>query len=46
MLENGRYLITEALEGDEVFRPASFEGLEIPLAKLWAAVDELRLEGE
>ena len=25
---------------------ASFEGLEVPLSKLWAAVEELRLEGE
>jgi hypothetical protein len=34
------------VEGDEVFRPASFAGLEIVLSKLWAAVEELRLEGE
>ena len=46
MLDNGRYLIADALDGDEVFRPATFEGLEIPLSKLWAAVEELRLEGE
>lgn len=46
VLENGRYLIADALEGDEVCRPASFEGLEIPLSKLWAAIEELRLEGD
>jgi Uma2 family endonuclease len=36
-LRDGVYAIVESLGGDEVFRPASFEGLEIPLAKLWAA---------
>ena len=38
VLERGRYTITDAIEGDEVFRPASFDGLEVPLAELWAAV--------
>jgi len=36
VLEGGHYAIAEALEGDAVFRPASFEELEIPLARLWA----------
>jgi Uma2 family endonuclease len=35
-LAQGHYTIAEALEGDAVFRPPSFEGLEIPLARLWA----------
>ena len=35
MLEGNRYTIEEAASGDEVVRPASFEGLEIPLAELW-----------
>jgi Uma2 family endonuclease len=39
VLEGEHYLIAEALEGDEVLRPPSFEGLELPLARLWAAVD-------
>lgn len=37
VLRDGVYAIVETLGGDDVFRPASFEGLEIPLAKLWAA---------
>jgi Uma2 family endonuclease len=40
VLESGRYAIAEALEGDAVFRPPSFDGLEIPLAVLWKATDE------
>jgi Uma2 family endonuclease len=36
-LREGVYAIVESLGGDDVFRPASFDGLEIPLAKLWAA---------
>lgn len=32
---SGVYAIVEALEGDAIFRPASFEGLEIPLGRLW-----------
>jgi Uma2 family endonuclease len=39
VLEAGRYVIAEALEGDSVFRPASFEGLVIPLARLWEAAE-------
>jgi len=35
VLKDGEYSIAESLEGDDVFRPASFEGLEIPLASLW-----------
>lgn len=34
-LDRGRYVVAEALAGDEVFRPESFEGLEIPLTELW-----------
>jgi|HubBroStandDraft_5_1064220.scaffolds.fasta_scaffold319324_1 Uma2 family endonuclease len=36
-LEGDRYVIADALEGAAVFRPASFEGLEVPLARLWDA---------
>ncbi|HEX9731922.1 MAG TPA: Uma2 family endonuclease [Thermoanaerobaculia bacterium] len=35
VLREGVYGIVEALEGDAVFRPAGFDGLEIPLARLW-----------
>ncbi len=41
VLAEGHYLIADALEGDAVFRPQSFEGMEIPLARLWAALDEI-----
>jgi Uma2 family endonuclease len=34
-LREGTYAILASLEGEEVFRPATFEGLEVPLAKLW-----------
>jgi len=37
VLREGVYCIVEALEDDQLFRPASFEGLEIPLARLWEA---------
>jgi Uma2 family endonuclease len=30
------YVIADALEGDALFRPPSFEGLELPLRKLWS----------
>jgi Uma2 family endonuclease len=40
VLDGGRYVIADALEGDVVFRPASFEGLAIPLARLWTAGDD------
>jgi Uma2 family endonuclease len=36
VLRDGAYAIVTSLEGEEVFRPATFEGLEVPLAKLWA----------
>jgi Uma2 family endonuclease len=36
VLQGETYVIAASLEGEEVFRPASFEGLEIPLAKLLA----------
>ena len=32
---NGTYRIADALAGDDVLRPASMPGLEIPLAELW-----------
>jgi hypothetical protein len=35
VLREGSYVIAASLDGDEVFRPASFEGMEVPLAKLW-----------
>ena len=41
VLDGGRYAIADALDGDAVLRPATFDGLEIPLAKLWAAVEAL-----
>jgi Uma2 family endonuclease len=40
VLDNGRYVITEVVEGDEVFAPASFPGLQIPLVGLWTPPDE------
>ncbi len=36
VLRDGAYVIAASLDGEETFRPESFEGLEIPLAKLWA----------
>ena len=39
VLETGRYAIAEALEGNAIFRPTSFDGLEVPLAKLWKALE-------
>jgi Uma2 family endonuclease len=41
VLETGHYTIADALEGEAVVRPAGFEGLEIPLAEVWSAIDEL-----
>jgi Uma2 family endonuclease len=38
VLDRGRYTIADALAGRRVFRPESFEGLEIRLAKLWEVV--------
>jgi Uma2 family endonuclease len=35
LLRDGVYSIAAASVDDETFRPASFEGLEIPLVKLW-----------
>lgn len=37
VLQGGRYTIVDALEGNAVARPESFEGLEIPLQELWGA---------
>lgn len=39
LLREGSYVIADALADDAVFRPASFESLEIPLAKLWETPD-------
>ena len=37
VLREGAYVIVASLDGDEdVLRPESFEGLEIPLATLWS----------
>ena len=35
VLEGGLYKITDALSDGDVFRPASLEGFELPLQKLW-----------
>jgi Uma2 family endonuclease len=35
VLDGERYRIEEAASGDDVLRPRSFEGLEIPLKELW-----------
>lgn len=35
VLEGASYVIADALSGGDVFRPVSFEGLEIPLGELW-----------
>ncbi len=40
LTEGGHYTITHSLSGADVFRPDSFEGLEIPLAELWAAPED------
>ncbi len=40
VLRGGVYSIVEALEGDAVFAPDGFEGLEIPLGRLWAEGEE------
>lgn len=40
LLRDGTYLIAEGLDEDQVFRPDSFAGLEIPLAELWAAPED------
>ena len=40
VLRKDHYLIADSLAGDALFRPASFEGLEIPLAELWEAAAE------
>jgi Uma2 family endonuclease len=35
VLREGSYVIAASLADDETFRPESFDGLEIPLVKLW-----------
>ncbi len=34
--DGGRYLIAQTGRDGDLFRPESFEGLEIPLAELWS----------
>jgi Uma2 family endonuclease len=36
VLRDATYVIATSLEGEEIFRPETFAGIEIPLAKLWA----------
>jgi Uma2 family endonuclease len=36
VLRGGDYAVAEAPSGDAVFRPDGFDGLEIPLARLWS----------
>jgi Uma2 family endonuclease len=36
-----RYVIADAIEGGATLRPDTFDGLELPLADLWAAVEAL-----
>lgn len=40
VLRDGVYSIVEALEGEVLFRPESFEGLEIDLGRLWRGSEE------
>ena len=40
VLHDARYTIADAMTGPVVFRPESFEGLELHLAKLWEVLDE------
>jgi Uma2 family endonuclease len=40
VLEGDRYAIADALAEDSVFRPASFPGLEVPLAEWWRSAAE------
>jgi Uma2 family endonuclease len=35
VLDDGSYVVAETFEGDATFEPASFEGLAIPLQRLW-----------
>jgi Uma2 family endonuclease len=35
VLREGSYVISDSLADEDVFRPPTFEGLELPLAKLW-----------
>jgi len=40
LLREGIYSIVEALEGEVVFHPESFEGLEIDLGRLWCEPED------
>ena len=42
VLDGEHYVIADALENADVFRPASFEGLAIPLTELWEGAPEHR----
>ena len=44
VLTEGHYTIADALEGDALFQPPSFEGMGVALEELWAAVDALAAE--
>ena len=37
VLRDGTYSIVEAIEGNAIFRPEGFDGLEIDLGRLWSA---------
>jgi Uma2 family endonuclease len=37
VLRDGLYSVAQSLSDQEVFRPDTFEGLEIPLGRLWAS---------
>jgi Uma2 family endonuclease len=40
VLRDGSYVIADAASEDDVLRPNTFEGLEVPLAELWKTVGE------
>lgn len=42
VLREGTYSIIEALEGNATFQPDSFEGLTLPLARLWGEAEPRR----
>ncbi len=42
VLRGSSYLLGQQASEDEVFRPKSMPGLEIPLAELWAALPKPR----
>jgi Uma2 family endonuclease len=42
VLQGDKYLVAEVVGDVSLFRPDSFEGLEIPLGELWAIPKEER----